>query len=183
MSTSRPAEGRPAAGRVARRSAIAAIAACLVGCSSSKIKFTNVSDVWLNAWFYVGTPAEDVRDCPNDLYRERSIQVAPGGNASFRPPPGLVHVQVETVSPTWVPTGREHWLEVLTRPPVHIVASGRSDKLEFRSFEGEVAIIPDRERSGARFTYHTAPKQAAPPGPVPEPPAVTSASTAPAEGP
>ncbi len=174
---------RHAAGRAARLSATAAIAACLVGCASSRIKFTNVSDVWLNAWFYVGTAKADAQEGPSDLYRQRSIQVAPGGSASFRPPPGLVHVQVENVSPTWVPTGREHWLEVLTRPPVHIVASGRSDKLEFRSFEGEVAIIPDRERGGGRFTYHTAPKQGAPPGPVPEPPAVTSASTAPADGP
>ena len=74
----------------------------------------------------------------------------------------------------------EHWLEVLTRPPVHIVASGRSDKLEFRSFEGEVAIIPDRERSGGRFAYHTAPEKCAPPAAtVPQPSAVTSAAPAP----
>jgi hypothetical protein len=175
---------RSAAGRAARWSATAAIAASLVGCASSKIKFTNVSDVWLNAWFYVGAAEADVQEGPNDLYRQRSIQVAPGGSASFRPPPGLVHLQVETVSPTWVPTGREHWLEVLTRPPVHIVASGRSDKLEFRSFEGEVAIIPDRERSGGRFAYHTAPEKCAPPTTtVPQPPAVTSASTAPDDRP
>ena len=66
-----------------------------------------------------------------------------------------MHLQVETVSPTWIPTGQQYWLELLTHPPLHIVAGGREDKLDFKSFQGEVAIIPERERLNGRFVYHS----------------------------
>ncbi|MHC4710860.1 MAG: hypothetical protein ACYTA3_10720, partial [Planctomycetota bacterium] len=79
--------------------------------------------------------------------------VEPGVSADYRPSWNLVHIQVEEVSPTWVPTGKEYWLELLTKPPVHIVASGRGEKLEFKSFRGEVAIIPEGERADGRFEY------------------------------
>lgn len=151
----------------------------LGGCSLSGVKFTNVSDTWLNVWFYEGsTPAVPTGD-PQMLVRRKSIQVQPGGSATYRPREVLVHVQVETVTPTWVPTGRDYWLELLTRPPVHVVASGRADRLEFKSFDGEIAIIPERER-GDRFTHLlVAPEP--PPSPMPPPagpPAVTGAPDA-----
>jgi hypothetical protein len=125
----------------------------LGGCSLSGIKFTNVSDSWLNVWVYAGT-TEDAAAGADDLYRQRALQIEPGTSAIYRLRHDLVHVQVETVSPTWVPTGKEYWLELLTHPPLHIVASGREDKLEFQSFRGEIAIIPQRELEGGRFTYH-----------------------------
>jgi hypothetical protein len=139
-----------------RRCASLAVGVALVGglggCARSGIKFTNVSDSWLNVWFYVG-PAEAPGMCPNDLYRQCALQVEPGASANYRPPWNLVHIQVVEVSPTWVPTGREYWLELLTRPPIHIVANGRGQKLEFKSFRGEIAIIPESERADGRFEH------------------------------
>ena len=49
--------------------------------------------------------------------------------------------------------GRSYWIELLTRPPLQVVASGRDDRLEFKSFKGEVAIIPQRQRESGRFVY------------------------------
>ena len=78
----------------------------------------------------------------------------PGDTAVYRPDAGLMHIQVETVTPTWMPTGRQFWLELLTRDPMHIVASGHGAKLEFQSFRGEIALIPQRELDAGRFAYH-----------------------------
>ena len=77
-------------------------------------------------------------------------------------------IHVETVSPTWKPTGQQYWLELLTRPPMHIVAAGVPEKLYFKSFKGEVAIIPKREQDG-RYTYRST-------RPTPTPPKPQSAS-------
>ncbi|MHC4318505.1 MAG: hypothetical protein ACYTE6_06215 [Planctomycetota bacterium] len=129
-----------------------AVVGGLGGCARSGIKFTNVSDSWLNVWFYVA-PTEGPGPCPNDMYRQRALQVEPGASANYRPPWSLVHIQVVEVSPTWVPTGREYWLELLTNPPIHIVANGRGEKLEFKSFRGEVAIIPESEWADGRFEH------------------------------
>jgi hypothetical protein len=129
-----------------------AVVGGLSGCSRSSIKFTNVSDSWLNVRFYVGS-TDPPAPCPTDLYRQRALLVEPGASGNYRPPWNLVHIQVEEVSPTWVPTGKQYWIELLTKPPVHIVASGRGEKLEFKSFRGEVAIIPEGERADGRFEY------------------------------
>ena len=129
-----------------------AVVSGLSGCSRSSIKFTNVSDSWLNVQFYVGS-TEASAPCPSDLYRQRALQIEPGVSADYRPSWNLVHIRVEEVSPTWVPTGQQYWLELLTRPPVHIVANGRGEKLEFKSFWGEIAIIPENERADGRFEY------------------------------
>ena len=130
-----------------------AVTVSLGGCSLSRgIKFTNVSDTWLNVWFYVAAtdrPADD----KSELYRQRAAQVKPGDSASFRPPRNLVHIQVETVTPTWEPTGAQYWLELLTYPPIHIVAAGRDEKLDFKSFSGQIAIIPQRQLSEGRFDH------------------------------
>jgi hypothetical protein len=138
--------------RVATVAVGAAVVGGLGGCSRSGIKFTNVSDSWLNVGFYGGT-TDTSASGPSALYRQGALQIEPGSSASYRPSRKLVHIQVEEVSPTWVPTGRQYWLELLTRPPVHIVANGRGDKLEFKSFWGEVAIIPEGERADGRFEY------------------------------
>jgi hypothetical protein len=129
-----------------------AVVVGLSGCSRSSIKFTNVSDSWLNVRFYVGS-TDPSAPCPSNLYRQQALLVEPGASHNYRPPWNLVHIQVEEVSPTWVPTGKQYWLELLTKPPIHIVASGRGEKLEFKSFRGEVAIIPEDERADGRFEY------------------------------
>lgn len=130
-----------------------ATAIALTGCSMTGIKFTNVSDAWLNVKFYVGM-TDTATEGTNGLYQQRAIQVEPGESIIFRPSRDLVHLQVESVSPTWIPTGQQYWLELLTQPPLHIVAGGREDKLDFKSFKGEVAIIPERERLNGHFVYH-----------------------------
>ncbi len=148
-----------------------ATAVALTGCMTG-IKFTNVSDAWLNVQFYVGT-TDTATKGTNDLYHQRAIQVEPGESVIFRPARDLVHLQVETVSPTWIPTGQQYWLELLTHPPLHIVAGGREDKLDFKSFKGEVAIIPERERQSGHFVYHSVSKPVK--VEVQPPPAVTEA--------
>jgi hypothetical protein len=135
-----------------------AVVGGLGGCSRSAIKFTNVSDSWLNVSYFVGS-TDATEPSPGDLYRRRALQVEPGDSANYRPTRNLVHIQVEEVGPTWVPTGKQYWLELLTKPPVHIVASGRGEKLEFKSFRGEVAIIPEGERADGRFEYRVNGKQ------------------------
>ena len=145
---------RPWVPRIVLLPALVVTAGVLTGCVPASIRFTNVSDTWLNVSFYVakaGDPSEE----PKDLYRMDSLQVEPGDSARYRSSGELVHIQVETVTPTWVPTGRHYWLELLTRDPMHIVASGRDDKLEFQSFRGEIALIPQRELDAGRFAYHT----------------------------
>lgn len=130
-----------------------AVTAVLTGCANSGVRFTNVSDTWLNVSFFVGT-SEIGPDAPEDLYRCKSMQVEPGETARYTPAGDLVHIQVQAVSPTWVPTGRRSWLELLTTPPIHVVAGGRDDKLDFKSFHGEVALIPQKELDAGRFVYH-----------------------------
>jgi hypothetical protein len=144
-------------GRIATAALAVAVMGGLGGCSSAGIKFTNVSDSWLNVWFYVGD-ADVPENGVNEMYRTRELQLEPGATADYRPKHDLVHIQVQEVSPTWVPTGNQYWIELLTRPPLHIAANGRGDRLEFKSFHGEVALIPDRERAQGRFEYLTAPK-------------------------
>ena len=144
---------RPWVQRIVFVPAFVVTAGVLTGCLQSGLRFTNVSDTWLNVSFYVAE-AGDASKETKDLYRQASLQVEPGDTAVYRPDAGLVHIQVETVTPTWMPTGRQFWLELLTRDPMHIVASGRGAKLEFQSFRGEIALIPQRELDAGRFAYH-----------------------------
>ncbi len=144
--------------RVARPVIGVAVVCVLGGCNLfGGLKFTNVSDSWLNVRYYVGpTERPDTEQAGQKarvLYRHQEVQVRPGSSVSYRPPEDLVHVQVQTVSPTWEPTGKEYWLEVLTEAPIHIVSSGQVDKIEFKSFEGEIAMLPERERKAGRYEY------------------------------
>ena len=125
----------------------------LGGCTMGKgIKFTNVSDTWLDVRYFVGPKVEE-SDGTTDLYWKRTQQVKPGQTARFTPPNSLVHIRVETVTPSWEPASQSYWLELLTSPPVHIVATGRGDKLDFKTGSGEVAIIPERELTSGRYEY------------------------------
>ena len=145
---------------VVRLAGAAVLVSGLTGCSLSSlfggVKFTNVSDSWLNVRYYTGTvPEVDGTDKPADdpqvLYRHKVLQVEPGNSVDYRPPDDLVHIRVETVTPTWEPTGKQYWLELLTEAPIHVVAGGKG-KIEFKSFQGQIALIPDRQRK-ARFEY------------------------------
>jgi len=144
---------RPLVQRIVLVPAFVVIAVVLTGCVQSGLRFTNVSDTWLNVSFYVGEAGDPSKE-PKDLYHQDSLQVEPGDTAVYRTSGDLVHIQVETVTPTWMPTGRQFWLELLTRDPMHIVASGHGAKLEFQSFRGEIALIPQRELDAGRFAYH-----------------------------
>ncbi len=159
-----------------------AAAVVLTGCQKSGIRFTNVSDTWLNVSFYVGASEIQTAE-PDDLYRRKSLMVEPGETVHYKPSGNLVHVQIETATPTWVPTGRQLWLELLTVPPIHVVADGRADKLDFKSFNGEIALIPQREFDTGRFVYHQSAKPLPPPPPEPTQPEPTKVTDAPSENP
>jgi hypothetical protein len=139
--------------RIASWASGGAVVAAMGGCSLFKsIQFTNVSDTWLNVRFYAGEP-QPATSGPAELVSQRVFQIAPGESARFGSSRKLVHIQVETVTPTWEPPGTQYWLELMTHPPVHIVATGRASRLDFQTGSGEVAIIPERERKGGRFEY------------------------------
>ncbi len=139
-----------------------ALAGSLSGCATSKsIEVTNVSDSWLNVQFFVGTPDQASGKSP-ELVADAKLQIEPGGRASYRlsrntmPSSGtspLVHMRIEPVSPSWQSTGKKYWLELLTQPPVKIVATGTADKLMFNTGAGAVAIIPERQVKRGRFVY------------------------------
>lgn len=130
-----------------------ALGSGLTGCTLFRsIQFTNVSDSWLNIRFFVGA-TDAMKEGPNELLSKRLFQVQPGESVKFTPTRKLVHIQVQSITPTWEPPGNQYWLELLTHPPVHVVATGRGDKLDFKTGSGELAIIPERELAGGRFTY------------------------------
>jgi hypothetical protein len=156
------------------------VTAVLTGCSMSSVRFTNVSDTWLNVSFFVGTSEIESKE-PEDLFRRKSIQVEPGETARYRPMGDLVHIRVQPVGPTWVPTGGQAWVELMTLPPIHVVASGRPEKLEFQSFHGEIALIPQREIDAGRYVYHREVKPA--PAKRPKPADPTQVSDAPTDQP
>ena len=139
-----------------------ALAGGLSGCATSNsIEVTNVSDSWLNVQFFVGTPDTASGKSP-ELVADAKLQIEPGGRASYRPSRNttyssetspLVHIRIEPVSPSWQSTGKKYWLELLTKPPAKIVATGTADKLSFNTGVGAVAIIPERQVKRGRFVY------------------------------
>jgi hypothetical protein len=141
----------------------------------------NASDTWLNVRVFVaGTetttpmtmehPQASRTEHPQgsrtpatpEFVTETTMQVKPGGTTTYkltRNPNystkgmSLVHVQVEPVTPTWMPPARQFWLELLTPPPVTIVATGTGEALKFNTGQGAVAVIPEREIEGGRFEH------------------------------
>jgi hypothetical protein len=146
--------------RFARLAACAVLVSGLCGCVllNNKVAFTNVSDTWLNVRFFVSTS-----ESSNEMVSKRKFQVRPGETAKFAVShkagrtgqDRLVHMQVETVTPSWEPPGKQYWMELLTEGPVNIVASGKGEKLEFETGSGEVAAIPGKELK-RRFEYKIA---------------------------
>jgi hypothetical protein len=119
--------------------------------SSNSVTFTNQTDTALNVGFFIAYdhPTADPQD--EFLGRDR-VQVGPGDtvrypltkNPYYDPDhTPLVHLQVQPVTASWE-SPEPYWLELLTAPPVSIVASGSGD-LQFDASPGQVELIPDSE--------------------------------------
>jgi hypothetical protein len=165
--------------RIASSLAALTLAATVGGCASGpaflggtsrNVSFTNVASTPLNVTFYVKADEMADTDAPTNtdthdggtFTRAKSFQLDRGETAKFsvarRATEGTnagasVHVQVEAVSPSWQPVSDAYWLEILTNPPVSIVATGPSDKLTFDTGDGAVAVIPKREIDSGRFEH------------------------------
>ena len=144
--------------RIARLATLAGCLALLGGCTSSNtITFTNVSESWLDVRFYVGKAGQ------TELASRRKFQVQPGQTAKFKVNRSanmrgftpLVHMQVQSVTPSWEGPGKQYWMELLTEGPIKIVVRGKDDKLDFETGSGEVARVPNREIK-RRFDYNIA---------------------------
>ena len=53
-----------------------------------------------------------------------------------------MHVSVEPIGPSWQETSKQYWLELMTKPPVNIVATGSGNDLAFDTGRGAIAQIP-----------------------------------------
>jgi hypothetical protein len=143
---------------LAALAAVVTLAAGLDGCtSSSRVTLTNVSDSWISVRFFVGKLDS------TELSSRRAFQIQPGETAKFavsrnatgRASDRLVHLQVESVTPSWEGPGRQYWMEMLTEGPIKVVVSGEGDKLHFETGEGMLAEIPKRQLK-KRFEHHIA---------------------------
>lgn len=144
--------------------ALAGALLVLGGCSSSReIAFTNVSNTALNIEFY----ALDA-SAPNagtTFVRQKRAQVATGDTVEYAVPKSagkdggdvLVHMQIEPVVPSWEPDPMRYWLEMLTTPPITIVATGKSDAIVFETGTGSVVRIPKEQMEQGRYDYRLAP--------------------------
>ncbi|MHC5114478.1 MAG: hypothetical protein ACYTGP_08635 [Planctomycetota bacterium] len=159
---------------------LAAVAGCasgpsFFGGSSRKVSFTNVASTPLNVTYYVksepmamtaegeAAPTESSGDAT--FMPQKTFQLDRGESTSFsiarRATNGsngspTVHLRIEPVSPSWQPTDNPYWLEILTDPPVSIVATGSEGDLTFETGEGAVAEIPQSEIESGRFEHHVA---------------------------
>ena len=136
-----------------------ALAAVMGGCGTShQVTFTNVSDSWLGLRFFVGTGADS-----NELLSQRKFQVGPGDTSKFSISRkmdysgeiALVHLQVQTVTPSWERESKRYWMELLTEAPIKIIARGKGNKLSFETGAGEVARIPSKALK-SKYEYRIA---------------------------
>ncbi|MHC5025437.1 MAG: hypothetical protein ACYTGR_01580 [Planctomycetota bacterium] len=134
----------------------------LAGCSTDNtIAFTNVSESALNVEFFV-LDASMPSDSATTFVSNDRMQVAPGQTVEYAlsmsaqyegSDDTLIHMHVEPVTPSWDTDPCEYWLEMLTMPPVTIVATGSPDALSFDAGNGAVAIIPSNELQKGRFEH------------------------------
>lgn len=134
-----------------------------IGCGSSRsITFTNVSDSWLNVNYFVASPETGSDSIL--MISEKAIQVSPGQTATYslsrnsnyaKDRSSLVHIRVRPVTPSWEEVGTEYWMELLTNPPVTIVAAGTGDRFEFMTGNGALALIPASQLKDSRFAHKT----------------------------
>ncbi len=139
-----------------------------LGGTSKNISFNNVCDSPLNVTYFVratmppvgwkGTPEE--WNGTGTFMADRTFQVDRGETVTYRlkwnntnDTQPATHIRVQPVGPSWVSTSAEYWLEVLTAPPVNIVATGVADDLTFNCGSGAIAVIPEREIEAGRFDH------------------------------
>ena len=134
----------------------------MTGCvGSNKIGFTNVTDVWLDVRVFVEAP--DTEDSsPSRFVSEDSLKVEPGKTVHYSLTRNskyhavdhpVVHVKVEPVTPSWEHADHPYWLELLSPPPVDIIASGASSKISFNFSQGSVQMIPEKMMKRKRFEH------------------------------
>lgn len=147
-----------------------ALSGLMTGCfGSNQVAFTNVSDSWLNVRFFVANPdakptaGDSTPGDPSAFIAQGKLQVQPGETAKYKLSRNpnysgqgdskIVHIQVEPVTPSWQPSGTEYWLELLTPPPVTIVATGTGPQLIFNSGTGALAQIPEHQIKSGAFDH------------------------------
>ena len=129
------------------------------GCSTgNQVTLTNVSNSWVNVRFFVEADRGSRK-----LVSKKKFQIQPGETAKFsvdRKTNGhgesaLVHLQVQTITPSWEGDGKRYWMELITEGPVKIVVRGEGKKLDFETGLGKVVRIPGRAVK-KKFEYHVA---------------------------
>jgi hypothetical protein len=156
-----------------------ALAGAMTGCSSmpgflggtsNTLSFNNVSQAPLNVTYYLPAqmPAEwqgnpNEWDHDGTFVSDRTFQIDKGETTNYKVAGSRlgnghlpVHIRVEPVSASWDDTTSTYWLEILTHPPVSIVATGPVDDLTFNTGTGAIAVIPNMEIEGGRFNHRMA---------------------------
>lgn len=135
------------------------------GCESSQsqsVTFTNFSASWLNVNYFVEGVEQDESSDTIELISANTIQVPPGETVSYRLTRNsnyrkdgnqLVHIRVLPVTPSWETVEKEYWMELLTRPPVTIVATGMPDRISFMTGNGAIALIPSSDFRKKQFDH------------------------------
>lgn len=141
------------------------LSAFQLGCNSSRprgVTFTNFSQSWLNVNYFVEGLEQDETSDTIELISVNNIQVPPGEtvnyqltrNSNYRKDGNqLVHIRVLPVTPSWEPVEKEYWMELLTNPPVTIVATGLPDRIEFMTGNGAIALIPSSDFRKKQYDY------------------------------
>jgi hypothetical protein len=124
------------------------------------VKFSNVSDTALNVSFYVEEEAAGSQK--KTFVGHQTLQVARGKETTYKLSrhqnwngnrDATVHVCVEPVTPSWTSAAPRYWLELLTHPPVSIVATGSASTLTFNTGTGQIATIPSSEINSGKFEH------------------------------
>jgi len=126
------------------------------------VTFSNFSASWLNVNYFVGGMEPDDSSGVTDLVSAHTIQVQPGETVRYRltrnpkyrkSADQLIHIRVLPVTPSWEPVETEYWMELLTHPPVTIIATGLPDRIEFLTGNGAIALIPSSDFRKRQFSH------------------------------
>ena len=129
---------------------------------SSRLSFHNASETAVNVDVFVrdGMPSSETE---GDFVSVWSTQVARGSSADYKlthvpswraDHDTTVHVQVRPVTPSWqVASASEYWFELLTHPPLSIVATGAADAMSFSSGSGQIAMVPSSTIDSSEYHF------------------------------
>ena len=146
---------------------VVVLSASQLGCNSSQprgVTFTNFSESWLNVNYFVEVLEQDELSDTIELVSANTIQVPPGETVNYRLTRNsnyrkdgsqLVHIRVLPVTPSWETVEKEYWMELLTHPPVTIVATGMPDRISFMTGNGAIALIPSQDFRQRQFNHKT----------------------------